>query len=229
MSTAFLFFLQCSSTSRGPRVNFHGSRRLFAASRRASEGIMVLMPARPATPMSNGPIALRLATLADSDLLLLWRNDALTRQNSHSMAEVDRNSHQAWLLKSLADPTRIIFIGEVNGSPVGTVRCDCRNTSPVRIELSWTVAPEHRGRGYGRKLVEAAAELFAAQELYAEIKNGNAASIAIARSVGMKQVGEKEGVTFWARPAITKVVNANVVETATQRRSPTSRHVFPVD
>jgi RimJ/RimL family protein N-acetyltransferase len=195
--------------------------------RTANEGMMVPMPAPPATPPSNGPIALRLATAADSDVLLLWRNDALTRQHSHSMAEVDRNSHQAWLSKSLADPTRIIFIGEVNGNPVGTVRCDCRDTSPVRIGLSWTVAPEHRGRGYGRKLVEAAAELFAAQELYAEIKTGNAASMAIARSIGMKQMGEKEGVTFWLRPAITKLARSTVAGTANQRRSSASRHVSP--
>ena len=173
-------------------------------------------------------MTLRLATLEDSDLLLQWRNDALTRHNSHSMAEVDRNSHESWLSKSLADPARIIFIGEANGAAVGTVRCDCRDGSPARVELSWTVSPECRGQGYGRKLVGAAAELFPAHELYAEIKAGNTASMAIAHSVDMKQVSERGGITCWIRQPVSKVTRTRALEGASrQRASLPMRSVFP--
>ncbi len=159
------------------------------------------MPGPPASfYAATGRVSLRLATFADSDLLLRWRNDPVTRRNSHSTAELDEKAHQGWLAKALSDPARVIFIGEVNCEPVGTVRCDWMQ---ARIELSWTVAPECRGRGYGTELVRAAAEAFAGHELYAEIKAGNAASIAIARRAGMRQVASKNGVTFWTRNAST--------------------------
>jgi len=65
---------------------------------------------------------------------------------------VGREEHARWLRGILASPKRKIFIAELNGSPVGTVRYDLDGAD---YELSWTVAPECRGRGVGKSIVRA--------------------------------------------------------------------------
>jgi len=140
-------------------------------------------------------IRLRRATLADSEVLLRWRNDPLTRQNSHSTAVVDEATHKAWLANSLSTPNRVIFIGEAEGIPVGTVRCDW--SEGLVGYLSWTVAPEWRGQGYGTELVRGIIAAFTDREFRAEIKAKNIPSLVIARRTGMCQIGQRDGVTFW--------------------------------
>jgi RimJ/RimL family protein N-acetyltransferase len=190
-------------------------------------GIMLEMDAPIHVPAKSGRIILRLASREDGDLLWCWRNDPVTRQNSHCTDEVNKNDHQAWLAASLANPARTIFIGEVNGAAVGTVRCDCKPGSPGRVELSWTVAPELRGRGLGTELVRCAAEIFLGYELYAEIKATNAASFVIARHVGMTQVGYEDGVTYWLKDGNPGVGHAPATDNRPERVGGVSLPMFP--
>ena len=105
-----------------------------------------------------GEVRLRPATLADAELLFVWRNDPLTRQQSIHTEPVVWESHLAWLETSLQNPDRWLFIAEqavpAMQAPVvlGTVRAD--KLAEV-YELSWTVAPEQRGKGWGKKMVAA--------------------------------------------------------------------------
>ncbi len=137
---------------------------------------------------------LRGATWADRDLLLEWRNDPLTVQGSLSGASVEADEHYAWLRKSLISGSRRLFIAEEDGVAVGTARLDY---SPAGVELSWTVAPEARGRGVGKRLVGLAAEQ--APSIFARIRSDNPASLAIARACGFTLDREEDGVTWWRR------------------------------
>lgn len=107
-------------------------------------------------------VRLRPATIADAELLFIWRNDPLTRQQSIHTDPVTWESHLAWLAASLQNPDRQLFIaeqaekGEQKPVVLGTVRAD---KTDAGYELSWTVAPARRGNGWGRKMV---AELIAA-------------------------------------------------------------------
>ncbi len=134
---------------------------------------------------------LRPATRDDAELLLSWYNDPLTRENSRSRDATDSESHTAWLIKSLALPTRKLFIAEVDGMPVGTVRAD--EDGEGYAEVSYTVAPEARGQGYGRLMVmQFAREQLAGKKLKAEIKKGgNEASEGIAQALGLKPSTER--------------------------------------
>jgi RimJ/RimL family protein N-acetyltransferase len=86
------------------------------------------------------------------------------------------SDHVAWLTRRLdrADPA--LFIAEHEGLAVATFRVDDDG------ELSYTVAPEHRGRGIASALLVLVAERFGS--LRAEIKHDNLASIRAAEKAG---------------------------------------------
>lgn len=123
----------------------------------------------------------RLATISDAQILFQWRNDPLTRQNSRQTAEIDYPSHLSWLTNSLSNPRRKLYIAFSDSTPIGTVRFD--QQSEERWELSWTVALEVRGKGFGKEMVKAATTLLP-KTLIAVIKDNNQASNKIATYAG---------------------------------------------
>jgi len=129
-------------------------------------------------------------------MLLRWRNDSLTLTASHTSAPVSREGHFAWLADVLQDSSRRLYVAEAEGVAVGTVRVDGRGDGWL---LSWTVAPERRGRGYGKAMVALAAGVTPGP-LLAEIKVGNSASVAIAEAAGFSLTGEVDGVLVFRRP-----------------------------
>lgn len=131
----------------------------------------------------------------DADLLLQWRNDPETRRQSLQTAFVQRDEHQEWLKQSLARKDRQMYIAEVEGVPVGTVRVDLVDECHM---LSWTVAPGVRGRGVGEAMVKKLVQKISGR-VGAEIKVGNTASRRIAEHVGMWLEKEKDGVLFYVR------------------------------
>lgn len=121
---------------------------------------------------------LRPATLEDAELLFGWRNDRQTREASVNTDPAGWEGHLAWLRASLASPARTLLIAETD-RPVGTVRIDYRDET----ELSWTVAPDARGKGLGKTMVLAA---MPSGPVIAHIKNGNIASQKIAKAAGFE-------------------------------------------
>lgn len=132
---------------------------------------------------------LRPATLQDGPFLLRLRNDRLTRENSLGDAMVGPQEHRHWLASSLANPNRRLWIAEVDGEGVGTIRKDL---GPV-TELSWTIAPEARGQGYGTAMLQALTAA-ASGPLKALIKARNAPSRALALRAGFRPGGVRDGV-----------------------------------
>lgn len=133
----------------------------------------------------------RPATLDDADLLFQWRNDPITRQNSRQTAEIDHPTHLKWLAEAIQNPKRKLFIAFANKTPIGTVRFDQQNE--LTWELSWTIAKESRGQGFGKEMVKVATTLMPKNNLIAVIKDNNQASTKIATYAGFvfdKQVGD---------------------------------------
>ncbi len=138
---------------------------------------------------------LRLATFDDSELLLKWRNDAQTRASSRNKQEISKKEHEKWLKASLADPNRELYIAEINSIPVGTVRYDYDGQF---YELSWTVAPEQRGKGIGKEMVSLLVEKIN-KPIRAEVYKNLKASRKIAEYAGMTLMYEKEGILYFQR------------------------------
>lgn len=128
-------------------------------------------------------VTLRPATADDAERLFDWRNDPDTRANSGDTREIDWPEHVAWLNRALSDPARRIFIVEAVGRPVGTIRADRRNDI---WELSWTVAPEARGRGFGRTMVRTLIGRLSGT-IHARVRRENGPSRRIAEAAGMIQ------------------------------------------
>lgn len=128
-------------------------------------------------------LILRLATIDDSRRLFEWRNDLETRRNSRTQGPLDPIKHEEWLRASLTNPARKIYIAEENGVPVGTVRLD--DTGDF-VEVSWTVAPEARGRGLGKEIVLLfRSTVVPTAKIQAAVRKGNVASEKIAAALGL--------------------------------------------
>ncbi len=104
---------------------------------------------------------IRLATSEDSREVLRWRNDLGSRMGSRKSEAISLETHEAWFKQVLINPERVLLIGEsADGQPLGQVRFDLMRTEALTYEISVTLAPEARGKGYAPKLLMAAEVFF---------------------------------------------------------------------
>jgi RimJ/RimL family protein N-acetyltransferase len=134
------------------------------------------------------PLIARLATDDDSLLILRWRNDPVTRAVSRNHDPVPWADHQPWFHKAIRDDARAVYIVELGGQPVGTVRFD--QETATLWEVSINLAPEARGRGLGKAVLAAAEQAFAPTHhgvsLKATVLGGNAASAGLFEGSGYR-------------------------------------------
>ena len=95
---------------------------------------------------SSRVVKLRPATLNDASMLLAWRNDLNTRLASKNVGLVDEATHARWLDERLRDPKDHLYIAMEDDAPVGVGRIQ-------DAEVSLTISPTLRGRGYARELI----------------------------------------------------------------------------
>lgn len=145
---------------------------------------------------------LRLARPADARRLWAWANDPGTRAASFTPGRIPWARHLAWFRAKLAtSASRIYLATGRSGRPVGQVRFDVDR--PGRAVISIVVAPEARGRGVGRRLLEKglprAARDLGIRRVHAYVKRDNSASLALFRSAGFRRV---RGLTRGGVPAV---------------------------
>jgi UDP-2,4-diacetamido-2,4,6-trideoxy-beta-L-altropyranose hydrolase len=154
-------------------------------------------------------ITVRTATEADAERLLAWANDPATRAAGFHPSPIDPGEHERWLTARLASGSGRLFIGLDGDRPVGQVRLEADDDG--RVEVGISVAPEARGRGIGRALLEAGlaagvsdASLRVAV-FVARIRADNAASVAMFRGAGFHLARSEEWVgvpsLVYERPA----------------------------
>lgn len=122
-------------------------------------------------------IQARAAMPRDAAMLLCWRNDPLTRAWSRRSHVISEDEHTVWLAGVFADPTRDLMIVEDRRTPIGTYRLD--GVGGERIEVSLTVAPESRGRGYATPIILLASQQafrHGARVVVADVSVGHIAS-----------------------------------------------------
>jgi len=95
---------------------------------------------------------LRKARMSDADFLLAMKNDPESLKWSWSHDPVNSEDHAQWFKKALFYDEPRIWIAEVRGHPVGTIRMEYKDAGD---EISFTVAPEWRGRGIGTAMLKA--------------------------------------------------------------------------
>jgi RimJ/RimL family protein N-acetyltransferase len=141
-------------------------------------------------------VELRPAEPGDEPLLLSWANDPATRAASRVHEPIAAADHHRWLEQRLATPDDArIWIGETGGAPIGVVRFERQATDSV--EVSITVAPEARGHGLARPLLEAgvsaARHAFGYVTIRAQILPGNDASVRLFTAAGFRPMATDRG------------------------------------
>lgn len=141
-------------------------------------------------------ITVRRASADDAERLLAWANDPATRAAGSHPWPIDAATHQRWLEERLASPSSRLYIGLDGDRPVGQVRLEADTED--RVEVGISVAPQARGRGVGRALLEAGLAAGLAdpdldvEAFVARIRADNAASISLFSSAGFRRVGTDE-------------------------------------
>lgn len=106
--------------------------------------------------MTRPSLRLREAGRGDARLLFDWANDPTTRRMSFSVSAIEWDEHVSWLDATLRDPDCHLWIALDGATPVGQLRLDA--SGGREATLSFSVAPEWRGRGYGGVILRLAAE-----------------------------------------------------------------------
>lgn len=139
-----------------------------------------------------GGVSFRRAQTSDSKKLFDWRNDPVTRANSISTDPVSWPRHEEWFAKSLVDSKREIWLAIFNNQDVGMIRLD---RGQDVTELSWSVAPEHRGRGLGSQILATFVSEHPAAYV-AKVKKQNLASLKMAEKAGFKIFKEDDDLAL---------------------------------
>jgi RimJ/RimL family protein N-acetyltransferase len=145
-------------------------------------------------------VEVRPATTADAALLLDWANDPDTRAASFHPERIEATEHAAWLAQSLTLPTRRLFIGMLEGEPIGQVRLDVARAGEAEVGIS--VARERRGQGLGSRLLAAGLDAgrrdpaLGVERFVARVRVGNQPSIRLFETAGFarRETGTCEGL-----------------------------------
>jgi RimJ/RimL family protein N-acetyltransferase len=112
--------------------------------------------------------------------------DTIPAQARLEQLAADR-SEQPWLVRAvvLRAPRRVVGNVGFHGPP----------DEEGRVEIGYGIVPSHRGQGYAREAIAALTDwAFATGEArvcVASVSPRNAASLALVRSIGFRQVGEQ--------------------------------------
>ena len=96
---------------------------------------------------------LRKAADEDIDLLFRWANDSAVRKNSFNSNHIAYEAHRAWFNNILNTDDIIQYIMMDGNIPVGQIRLNIENDDAI---ISYSIALEYRGKGYGHAIIRLA-------------------------------------------------------------------------
>tara|TARA_B100000579_G_C22791762_1_gene834891 strand:- start:789 stop:1262 length:474 start_codon:yes stop_codon:yes gene_type:complete len=83
-----------------------------------------------------------------------WRNDISTRRMSKNKVEINWDEHSKWFEESMMNSNKLIYIGVVKNKSIGIIRFEKTYEDNFIYKVSITIAPESRGKGYGKELLK---------------------------------------------------------------------------
>jgi diamine N-acetyltransferase len=153
--------------------------------------------------IANGEVRLREVGPGDAAALYRWRMAPDTRTRFRGSDVVPYESHQAFLARYFQpDNADRWFVIEARGKPVGAIALYDFSADGAAAEWGrFVIAPEHRGRGWGRRGLELLidyARTIGVRDLRCEVLAGNAPAEGLYRRLGFAETGsyEHEGRRF---------------------------------
>jgi UDP-2,4-diacetamido-2,4,6-trideoxy-beta-L-altropyranose hydrolase len=109
-------------------------------------------------PTSVKDISLRLAELEDVDIYFSWVNEEYVRKFAFSSEHVSWETHQKWFENKINSSETFMWVLETKiGLPIGQIRFDVHDQT---AEISYSLDPIGRGRGWGKILLAKGIESF---------------------------------------------------------------------
>lgn len=151
---------------------------------------------------------LRAVTKEDCDVIFDWANDELTRAQSFNTSKILYEDHVRWFEKKVESSNTYFYILVNDGVDVGTVRVDIVDNIPEYLGdkvglISYSVAPEHRGRGFGIVILSLLEDKMKDESdisvLVGEVKNTNKASCAIFEFLKYDVCSQDENMTVYVK------------------------------
>ncbi|BCZ26068.1 hypothetical protein EUBC25_01550 [Claveliimonas bilis] len=129
---------------------------------------------------------LREALQSDIDLLYEWTNDPIVRQNSFHSEMISYAVHKEWFARIMEDKNIVQYILIADEEPVGQIRLTIDGN---KAEIGYSIAPQHRQRGYGRMILQLIVDEVKhkfpdVKEVVAKVKPENIASKKLFESEG---------------------------------------------
>ena len=162
------------------------TERRISLSRRSRKLVDGKGAERVIAAIHGGDLRLRRVQEKDRRQLWKWANDPEVRPVSFATEPISWERHLEWFKSKLRDPNALLYLAvspvEI---PAGQVRFQINNT---RAAVSLSLAPEFRGKGYGKVVLAMATEdLFrtnAVKRIDAYVKPNNTASLRLFRRAG---------------------------------------------
>jgi UDP-2,4-diacetamido-2,4,6-trideoxy-beta-L-altropyranose hydrolase len=185
--------LDCSSLAQITAELLRSQDRRLKMSQSARQLVDGLGSERVRAALVERELSLRLVCESDCRLLYEWAVDPVARVASFHSAAISWEGHTRWFRERMQDPQSIIYIGEnAAGVPVGLVRFQIKGE---RAALSVNVAPEFRGKGWGRELIAFSTRTLAharsVQKIDALVKPENRASVRLFEASGFRRTGKQ--------------------------------------
>jgi UDP-2,4-diacetamido-2,4,6-trideoxy-beta-L-altropyranose hydrolase len=101
-------------------------------------------------PAKDGSsVRLRPADASDEDWLLGLQRQPCTRRHFRNPSAPSRDEHHKWMVRTLADPNRLLLVAEVNGARAGLLRLDrlADQDNVRRHEIAIATDIAYSGRG----------------------------------------------------------------------------------
>lgn len=148
--------------------------------------------------LNDGTIALRALEPTDIDILTAWENDTTLWEAGCTLAPYSRKQIWDYIEGYQADiyaarQLRLMAVDTATGAPVGTI--DLYDFDPFnrRAGVGILVDPSHRGRGYGKRMldltVDYASRFIGMHQLWAVIAIDNTTSQSLFRDCGFDICG----------------------------------------
>ncbi|MGY6560076.1 MAG: GNAT family N-acetyltransferase [Nitritalea sp.] len=145
---------------------------------------------------TSDSLYLRDVLMEDVYLTYTWANDPNTRQYAFNQEFIPLEEHQNWFTKKINDQNCIYQLFQRGGEPVGSIRFDINAQEGL---ISYLIAPDHTGKGYGKKMLELAVRNLKngrpdINMLKGLVKKDNLGSVKIFEKLGFERKDLNNGV-----------------------------------
>lgn len=141
---------------------------------------------------------IKLATIEDMKDVFDLSNDKLVRANSINTEQIKWENHQIWFKNKINNENDFFYLIKDSGNNlISQVRFD--RIGPNECDISISIAPQFRGKGYGVKILKSVSEKIMSEhkikKINAYVKNENIASKIIFEKAGyiLKENDSKKG------------------------------------